>query len=169
MAVNAVRKGDGESRRVWCCDGRYVAWRPSEAHDATKERHARFLAAGHYKHVETQDDVEIFELLPESPFYRREGLDLYRAGTWECIRQCALAACARDWPLYTDILEEIATRCRSVGHAGYAEQVFSDHIKMIGLQVQMRGGPTPQECAAGKDNVMRKRGNRQLIIPARRV
>jgi len=165
MAVGAVTSGQGGERRVWCCDGRYVAYRPSKAHDATKQRHANFLAAGHYEHVATEDDVQIFKLKPASPFYRKEGLDIQGLGTWECMRQAAIAACKRDWPLYVDVIEEIATRCRTGRDPGFASSMFNDHMKQVFSQIQMRGGPTPQECTAGKDNVMRKRGGRRIIVP----
>lgn len=104
-----VMKG---SDRVWATNGRYVACRPAGFNPTTQSRHSRFLASGHYKHIGTFDDVQVFELKPTSPFYRTEG-DV-RAGTWyEVLRAAAMAAVARDWGAYVDLLSEIATRIKS--------------------------------------------------------
>lgn len=106
-----VMKGDGRDR-VWACNGRYVACRPSGFHEGTRSRHQKFLRAGHYRHVGTFDDVQIFELKPQSPFYRTEG-DV-RAGSWyELMRAAAIAAVVQDWGAYVDLLSEIATRLKS--------------------------------------------------------
>jgi hypothetical protein len=137
-----VMKG---SDRVWATNGRYVACRPAGFHEASRSRHQRFLRAGHYKHIGTFDDVQIFELLPSSPFYRTEG-DA-RAGSWyEVLRAAAMAAVARDWGAYVDLLDEIATRIKSrpTGtEAGeidpaLARQAFMDTLEHLEQLIFMR-------------------------------
>ena len=60
--------GGGEhglgKKKIWASDGAFVWFRRKLANPATLERHNRFLATGEYKHVGTQDDVEIYELMP---------------------------------------------------------------------------------------------------------
>lgn len=132
------------SSRVWACNGRYVACRPAGFNPATRQRHARFLASGHYRHVGTFDDVQVFELTPESPFYRTEG-DV-RAGSWyELLRAAAQAAVARDWAAYVDLLEEIATRLKSTPTGatgevdpGLAKQRFMDTLEHLEQLIFMR-------------------------------
>jgi hypothetical protein len=104
-----VMKGSG---RVWACNGRYVACRPSGFNPATAARHNRFLRSGHYKHVGTFDDVQLFELQPGSPFYREPG-DPRAGDLRSLIRAAAIAAVKRDWGAYVDLLSEIATRLKS--------------------------------------------------------
>jgi hypothetical protein len=136
-----VMKG---SDRTWACNGRYVACRPSAFHEASRSRHQRFLRAGHYKHIGTFDDVQIFELMPESPFYRTEGN--VRAGSWyELLRGAAQAAAARDWGAYVDLLEEIASRIKSVptGTTGAVEKdlardKFNDTLEYLEQLIFMR-------------------------------
>lgn len=131
--------------RVWATNGRYVAVRPSGFNPSTRQRHARFLSSGHYKHVDTSDDVQVFELQPGSPFYRTEG-DV-RAGSWyELLRAAAQAAVARDFGAYVDLLSEIATRLKSTQKRdvtgrldeGWAADQFADTLAHLEQLIFMR-------------------------------
>lgn len=133
------------SDRVWACNGRYVACRPSGFHKETERRHAQFLSSRHYKHVGTFDDVQLFELTPQSPWYRTPG-DV-RAGNWyEVLRAAAMAAYARDWGAYVDLLEEIAVRLKSTelrdtegrSDSSYAKQQFEDVLTHLQQLIFMR-------------------------------
>lgn len=164
--------------RIWACDGEYVWFRPFHyvngekvlrANPASYERHQRFLAEGHYTHIETQDDVQVYKVNPESPFARK-GLYLGELSDADVRRQVALAACRRDWVTYTDALEELFGRIKNRGYdAGYAAKVRDDYLKYLDIMIANRGGPTPQECAAGLANVRRRRGaesGRVILIPS---
>lgn len=172
-----VRSPFGKDR-IWACDGRYVWFRPYHyvngkkvlrANPASYERHQRFLAEGHYTHVETQDDVEVYELTPESPFYRKNELYLGTLSDADVRRQVAIAACRRDWVAYVDCLEELFGRIKNRGYDNdFASAVKDDYLTYIQQLISLRGGPTPQECAAGLQSVMRRRGQgtgRVILLP----
>jgi hypothetical protein len=184
-----VMKG---SNRVWACNGRYVACRPSGFNEATRSRHNRFLASGHYKHISTSDDVQIFELLPSSSFYRTEG-DVRAGGWYELLRAAAQAAVARDWGAYVDLLEEIATRLKSTptGATGaidtdLAKDRFADTLEHLEQLIYMRWTYRQEmkkiedhnlamiamraEIDAGVQNVRAARGHatgRKIALPSR--
>lgn len=171
LPYDAVRfqcmRGTG---RVWACDGEYVACRPSGFNPGTAERHASFLASGHYRHVGTFDDVQIFELLPGSPFRRDNRSFIPGVNVWQDMLQCARAAVARDWVLYNDILEEIAKNIKAKYHPDAATQVYGDVLQQIFNSIYLRGGPTQAEVDAGLANVRRARGAGQarvIMIPER--
>ena len=135
-----VMKG---SSRVWACNGRYVACRPSDfKNPRIAERHNQFLRTGHYRHVGTFDDVQLFELTEASPWYRTPG-DA-RAGTWyEVLRAAAQAAVARDFGAYVDLLEEIASRLKSAAARSEVEQDmardrFNDTMEYLEQLIFMR-------------------------------
>lgn len=170
------------SSRVWACDGEYVACRPSGFHDGTRYRHERFLRSGHYKHVGTFDDVQVFKLLDGSPFQRRV-VDIREASFYECMRGAAIAAVKRDWVLYTDCLEEIATRIKSTptgtesnavegsiyGDGTLTKDRWEFTLSQIFQQIYMRGGPTQAEVDAGLQSIRRRRGaaaSRVIALPS---
>lgn len=163
--------------RIWACDGEFVYFRPTRMIDGVKttvanpttfERHRGFLAAGHYTWVETQDDVEVYRVNPESPFARK-GVYLGEMSDSDVRRQVAIAACKRDWVAYTDCLEELFGRIKNRGYSGaMAEQVKNDYLAYLDQLIAMRGGPTPAECGAGLAGVRKKRGvgtGRVVLIP----
>jgi hypothetical protein len=162
----SVMQGTG---RVWACDGEYVACRPKKFHEGTHSRHQRFLAAGHYEHVGTFDDVQIFKLLPGSPYRRDTATFLPQLNLFECMRQAQLAAVARDWVLFVDILEEIAGRIKQHLHEAQAKVVYDDILSSVFAGIQMRRGPSQAEVDAGVHNVRKKRGfvGKMIAVPQR--
>lgn len=158
------------TERVWACDGEYVACRPKAFHEATRKRHNNFLASEHYKHVGTFDDVQVFELLPGSPFRRDNrtlipGVNLYRD-----MREAAVAAVTRDWVLYHDILEAVAINVKTRFHEAAARQIWEDILNQIEQSIRLRGGPTQAEVDAGIQNVRKRRGLGQgkvIALPPR--
>jgi hypothetical protein len=174
-ALSMRKRMDG-SGRMWACDGEYVFFRPTRvingvkttvANPTTLLRHQRFLNEGQYTHVETQDDLEIYRVNESSPFARK-GMFLGELKEHDVRRQVVLAACKRDWTLYTDCLEELAGRIKGQYDSGSASLVFGERLEYIGQLIAMRGGPTAGECSAGLANVRAKRGvgsGRVILLP----
>lgn len=163
--------------RIWACDGEYVYFRPyayengvrvERANPTTMARHKRFLAAGDYEYVETQDDVEIYRVAAQSALARK-GLYLGEISDAEVRRQVAIAACRRDWVTYADALEELFGRLKNRGYSeAFAKQVAGEYLEYLDVLIRMRGGPSPQECAAGLAGVRARRGEgkgRVILMP----
>lgn len=157
-------------KRIWACDGEYVYFRrksclgPDGQTDgsgnvhAAITRHNRFLGNGDYAHVETQDDVEICKVNPQSALYRK-GQYLGRMSNGMVQRAIVVAACKRDWATYADALLEFAGRIKGKWqHATQAELAWNEVLQYLEIQVSMRGGPTPAECGAGLQNIRERRG-----------
>lgn len=152
--------------RLWACDGEYVACRPKAFHEGTRTRHARFLQSGHYKHVGTFDDVQVFQLLPGSPFRRDNRTLIPGVNVYQDIREAAIAAVKRDWVLYHDILEAIASNVKSKFHENQSREVYGDILSQIEQSIRLRGGPGQAEIDGGISNVRRKRGIGQARVIA---
>jgi hypothetical protein len=128
------------------------------ANPTTYERHKRFIAEGHYTHIETQDDVEVYKVNANSPFARK-GMYLGEMSDRQVRMAVCKAACKRDWIEYTDCLEELFGRLKNRGYdSNYLATVRSDYLAYIAILIGQMGGPTPQECAAGLANVRNRRG-----------
>lgn len=152
------------SGRVWACDGEYVAYRPynhaldKEVNPRTAERHANFIAAGYYEHVGTFDEVQVFKLLDGSPFKRNTKTFIPGQNLHNDVRQAAIAACDRDWVLYHDILDSIASGLKSRLTPSYAQTVYEDCLAQVFVNIYQRGGPTQAEVDAGFVDVRKRRG-----------
>lgn len=155
--------------RTWATDGRYVAFRRKIANPEALQRHNEFVDRGHYQHVETQDDVEIYKLTPQSPFYRRE-LDMRELSLPALQRAASILACKQDWKTYTDAIEEVAGRIKAAYDSGTAKAVFADTLAYIHVLISLRGGPSEnairEQIAAVQAS--RKRGSRLIALPSRR-
>ena len=174
-----VKKLSGTDR-MWCCDGEYVFFRPTRvvegvktvvANPTTLQRHQRYIAEGQYTHVETQDDVEIYKLSETSPFARK-GVYLGELKDSDVRRQAAIAAGKRDWVLYVDCLEEMASRIKGRYDPAQARLIYEDHLAYLANLISMRGGPTAAECAAGLANIRQRRGvgtGRVIMLPQGRA
>lgn len=150
--------------RVMACDGTYMAYRPfNHEHDKqtnprTRERFADFQAAGHYKHLGTYDEVQIYELEDGSPFKHKKhyviGQDF-----WADVRQAARCACDRNWPDYHDLLGAMATAMKSGGRdQGFAATMWGDALNQVAVHIRQMGGPTEREINEGFTGVRKARG-----------
>lgn len=174
-----IKRLNGTSR-IWTCDGEYVYFRPTRvvngvktevANPTTRERHNRFLRENQYVWVETQDDVEIYKLT-ETSIFARKGQYLGEMKDSEVRRAVVMAACARDWTLYVDCLEELAGRIKGKYHPGQAQTIYQEQLSYIATLISMRGGPTDAECAAGLANVRQRRGvgsGKLIMLPQGRA
>lgn len=153
--------------RVMACDGQYLAYRPfnrefdKETNPRTKERFNMFVAAGHYKHLGTYDEVQIYELLSGSP-YRHERKQ-YVIGTdyWKDIRTAAKAACERNWSDYHDILGAMATALKSGRDPLFAKTMWDDTLNQVAILIKQIGGdaaPAEKEINEGFVGIRRARG-----------
>lgn len=155
------------SGRVWACDGRYVAYRPFNhaldkvANPVFQERVERFNREGHFTHVGTFDEVMVFKLKPESPWYATEE-KAYIAGKslWGDINHAVKLALARDWKDYTDLLEAMAAGMMAGRDPAFARQQWEDAVNQVMTGVYQKGGPLPAEIRAGVENVRLSRGGR---------
>lgn len=150
--------------RVWACDGEYVAYRPynhsldKEVNTRTAERHANFLASEHYQHVGTFDEVQVFKLLDGSPFKRNTKTFIPGQNLHEDVRQAAIAACDRDWVLYHDILDAVASGLKTYLTPTFAASKYEDCLATVFVNIEQRGGPTRAEVDAGFGDVRKRRG-----------
>jgi hypothetical protein len=155
-APSMTKKLGGKSR-VWASDGEYVYFRRKLSNPATLERHEKFLATGNYKHVMTQDDVEVYQLQEGSPF-KRPQLDLTSIAFADVRRQTILAACRGDWSRYVDGLEELAGRLKGAYDPGFAKLQFNDTLDHIEHMIRLRGGPSRAMCDREVVTVRARRG-----------
>lgn len=169
---NAVSDAGVPTCRVWACDGEYVAFRPynrefdKKANPAVQQRHSDFLAAGHYEHLGTFDEVQIFKLLDGSPFKTVHKNYVVGRDYWADIRQAAQIACRREWVDFHDFLEAMAKGIKHGRTAGFAELAWQDALNQIMINIYHRQGPLPAECAAGIQIVRQKRGlARGIVLP----
>jgi hypothetical protein len=152
MQRNALGKD-----RVWACDGEYIYLRRKKAHDGTLTRHQKFLDAGDIAHVETQDDVEIYKIGPNSPF-KRQPVDVTLAGYHVIRRYAILAACANDFGLFVDCLGEMSSRLKGQYHAAFAQQMYDDELVHIFKMIETRQGPSVNAINRGVQSVRSRRG-----------
>lgn len=154
--------------RVMATDGKYVAYRPfnrefdKETNPRTKERMNMFRAAGHYKHLGTYGEVEIYETMPGSPYYH-EANKAYVVGRsyWGDIRQAAQLAYDRKWAEYHDFIHGMATAMKGGNRdAIFAKTLFDDAINQIGVQISNmgQGAPTEKEVNDGFLGIRQARG-----------
>lgn len=175
----AMQKGArGMKNRVWCCDGAFVyfrrklaAMRTPDAPDGLNpllvQRHNRMIANGEYKHVATQDDVEIYELQDSSPF-KRKGVNLGET-SFSQVRWIAIWAAVGkfpgqesfrdpDWGLFVDCIEEMASRIKGSYDSGWGKLKFEEELNYTMHLIQQAGGPPPAMIDHGVQQVRKRRG-----------
>lgn len=151
--------------RTWHSDGKYIWFRRKKANPATLARLSDHLARGEIKHLTTSDDVEMYEVLPSSAFYRAEAQDLtkldYSSVTWATIR----AAKRREWTGFVDGLSEIAARIKGrvytdggTATGEFARLQYSERLNYIFRLVSMAGGPGREEIDREVSLVQQRRG-----------
>ena len=132
--------------RIWSCDGEYVWFRRAKSNPATLERHNRFVEDGDYRHVETQGDVEVWQLQPQSIFASVKGtgsIDIGKMNTYNVRRQASLTACKRDWPAFRDIMTFLRERvlAKHGSNVAGAEMEYAEQYMAVIASVEQRNGP----------------------------
>jgi hypothetical protein len=162
--IDACMRG---TNRVMACDGTYMAYRPfnrafdKEVNPRTAERMHMFLEKGHYKHLGTYDEVQIYELLEGNPY--RQSRKQYVVGQdyWRDIRDCVKAAMNRDWATYHDLLQAIAMALKGGNRdPAFARTIWDDTVNQIcaGIRAQGPDAPTDKEVNEGFTGVRQARG-----------
>lgn len=171
----AQKKVAGRSR-AWVCDGEYIWYRPKLANPATKARLAKQLESGEIKHVSTQDDVQVYQVLPKSAFHR-PAMDLTAVNMPSVVRYAVIAACKGDWVAFVDGLQEIAGRYRNAqysdgkpGEEAFTRMLYQEKLAHVFHLIRLRGGPAPQlidrEVAALRKRRGESRGS-VIALPTR--
>lgn len=166
--INACMRG---TDRVMACDGEYLAYRPfnrafdKETNPRTKERMTMFLEKGHYTHLGTYDEVQIYRLEPGNPYRHTAKQYVVGRDRWADIRKAATAAIHRAWADYHDILGGMATAIKSGPgrDQALARVMWEDTVNLVAVAIQqMRAGnpdaPTEKEVNEGFIGVRRDRG-----------
>lgn len=157
--------------RIWGCDGEFILFRPKRmiegvwtqvANPVAMERHERHLRMGHYVYLGTQGDVQIYRVTEKSPLKRKFG-SLMEMNVGQLKRAVIMSAVKREWPVYVDALEELAFRIKS----GAGQQIsdgkgagqlhalqWNEMLVYINQMIEMRRGPTPEECGREMSRIM---------------
>lgn len=152
LAPRAEIMRDGGQKgvdRIWWTDGEYVWFRRKKANPETLKRHNAFCATGDYRHVETQGDVEIYQLQPQSPFAVKKSIDIGSMDMYNVRRQAVKAACKRDWKAFRDIMTFLRERvnARHGANVAGAEMEYADLYIAVMAAIDMRHGPSAQEIS----------------------
>lgn len=138
----------GGRDRVWFTDGEYIWFRRAKSNPATLRRHDGFTADGDYEYIETQDDVEIYKLKPQSRFKAKASpklLDLGDLDFYNVKRQAALAAVRRDFKTFHEIVSWIREMFMAQYHAGHADMLYAECYASLMAMIEQRLGPSPGE------------------------
>lgn len=148
--------------KVWTCNGEYIWFRRGLSNPATLERHERFVANGDYVYLQTQDDVEVWQLRPQSQFFRPKGeVNLSQLNTYNVRRQATLAACRRDWKAFVEVMGYLRERFTGQFHAAQAEMVYAETYGNVMAAIAMRNGPSPGEVNREVLSLMQSRRTQQ--------
>lgn len=175
-------------KRMWHCDGDYVFFRrrmastpmpgaPDGLNPHLVQRHNKMIAAGEYKHVATQDDVEIYELTESSPL-KRKGIDLGACNLSQ-VRWYAIYAVLGKFPgsptrrdpdygLFCDCLEEMSSRIKAMYHDAQAKQVYNEELAYTFHLINQAGGPSQGMIDFGVQAIRKKRGQgtgKVILLP----
>lgn len=172
----AMQKRMDMSARIWCTDGEFLWFRPRRmvngemkqvANPAICERHERFVRKGDLTFLGNQDDVSIWKVNPQSPFHSSQGLYLERMTEGQIMRACVVSAMKRDWPLYADILEDLAKKIKGTDIGPLGGLRWKEALDYIQQQIDQRRGPSSDECGRGLQDVRAKRGQGGRMIMLR--
>jgi hypothetical protein len=162
-----------QAYKHWWTDGEYVWFRRSASNPETLKRNNEFCRTGDYKHVETQGDVEIYQLQPKSPFAVKKSVDIGQMDTYNVRRQAVKAACRRDWKGFRDIMTFLRERINATyvspnkpGVTPLADNIFAEQYIAVLTAIDMRHGPSPDEINRELMNLAGgpKRMNQSKII-----
>lgn len=179
--VNESRRGAPVSMtiagkgRTWHSDGKYIWFRRKKANPATTQRLNSHIEKGEIKFIVTSDDVEMYEVLPNSPFHRRSAQDLMKVDIASLRWVAVYAAKNRDWVAFVDALSEFASRVKNKVYSDggqatgeFARQIYSEGLAYIFHLVSASGGPQHDEIDREVANVQFKRGigrGSQIVLP----
>lgn len=166
--AKAMQKQMVGKSRVWATDGEFVWFRRKKSNPETLARHNRFIATGNYKHIYTSDDVEVYQLMPGSPFKRAESVNLLEFNAYDLRRHAARAACRHDWATFLDALEEIASRCKGQLEGEFERQVYGDNLNEVFNSIARRHGPSREIIDREVKALRARRGldrGRVLLVP----
>ena len=139
-----MRDGGQEGKdRIWWCDGEDVWFRRNKSNPETLKRHDKFTADGDYRYVETQNDVEVWQLQPQSQFASKKQIDIGQMDTYNVRRQAALAACRRDWPAFRDVMTFLRERINAMhgSNVAGAEMQYAEQYMAVICSIEQRDGP----------------------------
>ena len=167
-----MRDGGQEGKdRIWWVDGEYLWFRRNKSNPATLERHNKFVAAGDYKLIEIQNDVEVWQIQPQSQFKMRNNqIDIGQMRSYDLRRQAALAACRRDWQAFRDIMSFLRERINALNVASdgtliLAGNIYAEQYMAVMCSIEQRNGPSPGEVNKELMALADRRGeNKQRII-----
>lgn len=149
--------GQGGKDRIWWCDGEYVWFRRSKSNPETLKRHDLFVADGDYTYIETQNDVEVWQLQPQSQFksdvVTGKQIDIAQMNNYNLRRQAALAACRRDWQAFRDIMSFLRERINALNSCSktpgqttpLAESIYAENYMAVVYSIEQRRGPSAGE------------------------
>lgn len=150
-----MRKGAFEGRnRKWFTDGAHIWFRRKEANPETVARHNRFMSAGDYEYLGTDDDVEVYALRDQSRFKvagantKIVDMDkLWSMGAYQVYRLAAISACKRKWDNFVDICGFIRERIREKHGAAVAQSdlEYADFVEWMYASITLRLGPSRGE------------------------
>lgn len=148
-------------------DGTRLYVRRKSCNEGFLQRVDDKILAGEYKHVETSDDVEVYEINDASPMRRAVVSSMTMRGVEAAIIG---AACKRDFQLYHDACSELAVRYRTNGQGEelpteLGRTLYIDHMRYIELRIWRRGGPTPIEIERELGAINAKKRGRAIVIP----
>ena len=151
------RLGAEAKDRVWACDGKYIWFRRKKSNPHTLQRHNAFISKGDYVHVDTQDDVEIYELQESSAFKKRE-VNLGEMNFYNVRRQAALAACRHDYQTFEEIMVYLKESIDAYHGANVqgAQGQYAETYMSVMAAIAMRNGPSPAHV------------NQQLLVLAKK-
>lgn len=171
-AVNMLLSGKG---RAWHSDGKYIWFRRKSANPATTERLDGHVARGEIKFVVTSDDVEMYEVTPNSPFYRSEQSDLLKLNFQTVFYTTGRAAKRQDWSTFVDGIQEMAARIKGAVYSdgqpadgNFAKLLYSEQLIRLFRWIEMAGGPARDEVDREVAAIQQKRGigrGSGLILP----
>lgn len=149
--------GQAGKDRIWWCDGEYVWFRRNRSNPETLKRHDQFIADGDYVYVETQGDVEVWQLQPQSQFKSEvavgKQIDIAQMNIYNLRRQAALAACRRDWQAFRDIMSFLRERINATNACSktpgqttpLAESIYAENYMAVVYSIEQRNGPSVGE------------------------
>lgn len=168
---NAMKKTPLGKKRIWFSDGEFVWFRRKMSNPATLERHNKFIASGHYRHVDTQDDVEVYALQEGSPFKRHQA-NLAEISEATLRRVARMALARGDYGLFIDVVVEKATRLKARLHAAEADQQYQHWLEYIFRLNEMGGGPSQAAIDRGVQHARKLRGEtvgKIIMLPSSRI